>query len=105
VTIADFLALAGHFGMAGTWQDGDINYDGMVTIADFLALAGNFGQTYSGGMLPIEPAHAQMLADFEAAHVPEPGVLLFLPLLVHACTSRRRRITSATGPVPLASDR
>jgi autotransporter-associated beta strand protein len=106
VTIADFIDLAAHFNGPGTWQDGDINYDGMVTIADFIDLAGNFNTTYSGDVMPLDPLHAQMLADFEAAHVPEPAVLLtFLPLAVHFCTSRRRRMTSATGPSPAARAR
>jgi hypothetical protein len=62
VSIADFLALAGHFNQSpATWGDGDINYDNTVTIADFLALAGNFGQTYSGSTTPVaQPALASV---------------------------------------------
>src|SRR5213075_178585 len=30
-TIADFIDLASHFNQPGTWQEGDVNYDGQVT--------------------------------------------------------------------------
>jgi hypothetical protein len=95
VTISDFIDLASHFNSSGaTWQDGDLNYDGQVTISDFIDLASNFGATYSGAVLPLNPADAQLLSDFASSHgasVPEPSLLaLTTPLLLLPARRRRR---------------
>jgi hypothetical protein len=96
VTISDFIDLASHFNSSGTWQEGDLNYDGIVTISDFIDLASNFNTTYAGIVLPLNPADAQLLADFASAHgvsVPEPiTALLILPV---SLLSRRRRSSLA----------
>jgi hypothetical protein len=96
VTISDFIDLAAHFNQHGGWQEGDLNYDGVITISDFIDLASNFNTTYAGAVLPLNPADAQMLADFAAANggsVPEPVCALsILPVLL---LSRRRRSTLA----------
>jgi hypothetical protein len=93
VTISDFIDLASHFNSPGDWQSGDLNADGLVTISDFIDLASNFNTTYTGAMLPLNPADQLMLASFAQAHgatlVPEPGSLM--PLFASAFLLKRRR--------------
>jgi len=96
VTISDFIDLAAHFNQQGAWQDGDLNYDGVITISDFIDLASNFNTTYAGAVLPLNPADAQLLADFAEAHgasVPEPLCLSLLAPV--ALLSRRRKSAAA----------
>ena len=45
VDFTDLLALAQHYGQAGTFPQGDINADGQVNFADLLLLAQNYGRT------------------------------------------------------------
>jgi len=91
VGVEDFIGLASHFGSSdATWDEGDLNYDRHVTIADFIELASNFGANYSGEAQPISDGDAAMLADFEAAHVPEPGILVLMAS-VSLLLGRRRR--------------
>ena len=44
VNFADFLALSGSFGGAGSWSQGDFNANGKVEFDDFLALSNHFGK-------------------------------------------------------------
>jgi hypothetical protein len=78
VNIADFNALALHFGGSGQfWNAGDFNYDGVVNLLDLNALATNFGQP------PISaPAALGSL-------VPEP--VCAMPIVAGAVLMRRRR--------------
>jgi hypothetical protein len=95
VTIADFLALASHFGSPGTWQDGDINYDGTVSIADFLELAGNFNSSYSGESWPISAEENALLSSFASSIgaapivIPEPASLALLCSIAIALSRKR----------------
>jgi len=106
VSIADFNALASHFGMSSgaTWSDGDFNYDGSVSIADFNLLAANFGDTVVDEALvkPADVNYAPLLAfaeahndvaGFEAAissSVPEPTALGLLAMSATLLGERRR---------------
>ena len=44
VNFTDFLVLANHFGMDGTFEQGDIDGNGRVDFLDFLLLAQRFGR-------------------------------------------------------------
>ena len=84
VDLADFNALAAHFGQAvNGWAFGDFTLDGAVNLLDFNLLAANFGLT--SGDVSLAPADWAALASA----VPEPSVvvLLILPLFVR----RRKR--------------
>jgi len=92
VTISDFIDLASNFNSEGTWQEGDMNYDGRITISDFIDLASNFGGAYSGEAVPISVQDQQALSAFAASigtSVPEPAALL-LPLAFGFLARRRR---------------
>lgn len=80
VDIADFSALASHFGQStgAVWESGDFTYDNAVGIADFSLLASNFNTT--GGS-----------ARTSAAAVPEPAATASAALLAPALLRRRRR--------------
>jgi hypothetical protein len=45
VELADFVALANHYGQAGHWSDGDFDRTGQVDFRDFVLLANNFGSS------------------------------------------------------------
>jgi len=94
VTISDFIDLASHFNGSGGWQEGDLNYDGVVTISDFIDLASNFNTSYSGEVFPISAEDQQTLSNFAAsigASVPEPGTLGVIGALAFGLLGRRRR--------------
>ena len=77
----------------GTWQEGDLNYDGQVTISDFIDLASNFNTSYSGEVFPISAADAQTLSSFAASigvSVPEPTSLSLLATSLLFVRRRRR---------------
>jgi len=94
VTISDFIDLASHFNGPGSWQEGDLNYDGQVTISDFIDLASNFNSSFSGEVLPISLQDQKTLADFAQANggasVPEPAMGCCF-LLATALITRRGR--------------
>jgi hypothetical protein len=97
VTIADFIDLSANFGTmeTATWEEGDLNHDGDVTIADFIDLASNFNSSYSGKSWAVGQAEAAMLAAFAAQHgvqVPEPHVLMVLPVAAGMLRQRRRLV-------------
>jgi hypothetical protein len=87
VTLGDFNALAGNFGLSGKfWHEGDFNYDGDVNLGDFNLLAGNFGLSASSPNGPTAQDWAAL-----AAAVPEPGSMLAIGMIGAAAVARRRR--------------
>ena len=53
----DFGNLAANFGKSGkVWDQGDLNYDGVVNSVDFGLLAGNFGKSASGAAVALSSA-------------------------------------------------
>ena len=83
VSINDFNALAGNFGVSSgkVWTDGDFDYDGGVSINDFNLLAGGFGQSLPAGspmwsgLLAFAAAHNDLAAFEAVTGVPEPTTL------------------------------
>ena len=55
VNFPDLLALAQHFGQAGTFAAGDVNYDGQVNFNDLLIVAQNFGHTLPASLAGTSP--------------------------------------------------
>jgi hypothetical protein len=47
VEFSDFLKLQLNFGLAGTWDKGDYDYNGTTEFSDFLKLQLHFGQSYT----------------------------------------------------------
>ncbi|SRR5258706_9440823 len=93
VTISDFIDLASHFNSVGTWQEGDLNYDGQVTISDFIDLASNFNSNYSGNSWPATEPELQMLNTFAAevgTVVPEPSTLIAISCFGLSLCRRKR---------------
>jgi autotransporter-associated beta strand protein len=82
VDLTDFTYLASNFNrLSGAgWVDGDYNYDGKVDLTDFTYLAGNFNST-----LPADVTNGL------GANVPEPAMLVLLPILAAFGQRRRRR--------------
>jgi hypothetical protein len=63
VDFDDFVRLANHFAMPGTWGDGDFDLDGIVAFPDFVILAQNFqalGEDTAITSVP-EPSCASMM--------------------------------------------
>ena len=99
VSINDFNALAGNFGVSGgrVWTQGDFDYDGGVSINDFNLLAANFGQTLASSgssvdrsaLLAFAAAHDDLVAFEAVTGVPEPTAVALLGLAT--ITLRRRR--------------
>ena len=98
VSINDFNALAGNFGIAANrfWTSGDFDYDGGVSINDFNLLAGNFGSSLPAasdawaGLLAFAAAHDDLAAFEAVTGVPEPATLGTLAVLVGLVGRRRR---------------
>jgi hypothetical protein len=80
INTLDFNAVATHFNMLGTdlaW--GDFNIDGKTNAIDFNAIAAHYGEA-------VNFAGAQSLA----AVVPEPTLLIFVPIVAALCVRRHR---------------
>jgi hypothetical protein len=60
VSDADYDALIGNYGNAGTWLEADFDGDGMVGDYDYDALIGNWGYGTGGPAVP-EPATLALL--------------------------------------------
>jgi hypothetical protein len=54
VGFADLLALAQHYGHAGTLAQGDVNADGMINFSDLLVLAQNYGASTAAAADPLK---------------------------------------------------
>jgi hypothetical protein len=82
VNFTDLLTLAQHYGQASApWESGDFNGDHSVNFSDLLTLAQHYG--FVLGNAPLASAAT-------ASAVPEPALVLGLPLL-GGCLLRRRR--------------
>lgn len=79
VNTLDFNQLAGSFGGAGGWTNGDFNYDGTVNSGDFNLLVGNYGKSM--------PSAAANLG----AVVPEPTLVAVFAAAMPLSMRRRRR--------------
>ena len=86
VDLVDFSALSMHFNQAGTFTQGDFNYDGKVNALDFNALASLWG-TYLAPPTPSEP-----ILLSESASVPR---ALATPLTLPTLFSDEKIIDSA----------
>jgi hypothetical protein len=77
ISIADYSALIGNYGGAGTkqWFDGDFNGDNTVSIADYSQLIANYGGSYTVG--PTSPGAGSGLSS---GSVPEPASMALLAL-------------------------
>ena len=103
VSINDFNALAGNFGVASGkfWTDGDFDYDGGVSINDFNRLASNFGKTLAApsegpnytalALWGFAVAHHDEAAFIAATGVPEPTALGLFAVGGLAGLRRRQR--------------
>ncbi|MCS7034471.1 MAG: lysyl oxidase family protein [Phycisphaerae bacterium] len=77
VDLADFSALAGHFGLSGTFSQGNFNYDALVDLADFAILASRFNETLpppssGGGGGGLRPAGASVASMGTPTMPPNP---------------------------------
>ena len=86
ITLADFTTLAGNFGLAGGWANGNFNGDALVGLADFTMLAANFGFAFAGDV-PLPDGSIVL----RGAPVPEPGAALGVIGIAAGVFSRRRR--------------
>ena len=101
VSINDFNALAGNFGVASgqKWSSGDFDFDGGVSINDFNLLAAGFGQSLPAGgssagwasLIAFAAAHNDLAAFEAVTGVPEPTTCGLIVAGLTLGLRRRRR--------------
>jgi hypothetical protein len=89
VDINDFKTMFGNIQKPGGQAQGDFNHDGMVDFSDFQLLEQWFGQSATTAPIPVSAVDSAALNSF-AQSIPEPGFLMWSPLLLAPLLSRRR---------------